>query len=446
MGGDGSARRRGRPQRRRDARRAVADRAPERRRRVGRERIHRNRFSRTFLPALLDVCALLSVDGAGTLPTPAQGNGQLGAQAREPMKAISILGSTGSVGVTTLDVINRFSERFRVVAMAAGRNLELFADQIRRVRPTLVSVADDSLVPELRERLGPMKVEILPGLEGAAAVATHADADLVVSAMVGALGMRPTIAAIRAGKDIAFANKEVLVIAGELITRAVQEYRVRLLPVDSEHNAIFQCLEGRGRAALKRIILTASGGPFRDLPRDRFESITVEQALNHPTWRMGSKITIDCATMMNKGLEVIEARWLFDLEPSQISVVIHPQSVVHSMVEMIDGSVIAEMAVPDMAIPVAYALAYPDRLPMTHLKPLSLAECAQLTFAEPDLNRFPCLQLAYDALAAGGTMAACLNAANEELVAGFLARQARFVDIPRHLETIMRRHTNRAAT
>jgi 1-deoxy-D-xylulose-5-phosphate reductoisomerase len=358
------------------------------------------------------------------------------------MKAISILGSTGSVGVTTLDVVGRFSDRFRVAAMAAGSNLDLLTEQVKRFHPELVSVATPELAHELAARLRGERVTILHGLEGAIAVATHPDAQLVMSALVGAMGLRPTLAAINAGKDIAFANKEVLVIAGELITAAVREHRVRLLPVDSEHNAIFQCLEGRGRDSLKRIILTASGGPFRELPADRFASITIEQALKHPTWKMGSKITIDSATLMNKGLEVIEARWLFDLTAAQVSVVIHPQSVIHSMVEMIDGSVIAEMAIPDMAIPVAYALAYPERLPMTHLKPLSLAENSRLTFEEPDLSRFRCLGLAYEALAAGHTMPACLNAANEELVAGFLAGRVRFVDIPRHLEAVMSRHPN----
>ena len=361
------------------------------------------------------------------------------------MKAISILGSTGSVGVTTLDVVGRFSDRFRVVAMAAGRNLDLLAEQVKRFQPELVSVATPELARDLATRLGTQRVTIVHGLEGAIAVATHPAAKLVMSALVGAMGLQPTLAAIRAGKDIAFANKEVLVIAGELITTAVRENRVRLLPVDSEHNAIFQCLEGRGRESLKRIILTASGGPFRELAADGFEAITVEQALKHPTWVMGSKITIDSATLMNKGLEVIEARWLFGLKTAEISVVIHPQSVIHSMVEMIDGSVIAEMAIPDMAIPVAYALAYPDRLPMTHLKPLSLVENSRLTFEEPDLRRFPCLRLAYDALAAGNTMTACLNAANEELVAGFLAGRARFTEIPRHIETVMNRHRNTPA-
>lgn len=361
------------------------------------------------------------------------------------MKAISLLGSTGSVGVTTLDVVGRFPDRFRVVAMAAGRNLDLLTEQVKRFRPELVSVATPELARELATRLGPGRTTIMHGLDGAIAVATHPEAKLVMSALVGAMGLQPTHAAIKAGKDIAFANKEVLVIAGQLITASVREHRVRLLPVDSEHNAVFQCLEGRGRESLKRIILTASGGPFRELPADKFESITVEQALKHPTWVMGSKITIDSSTLMNKGLEVIEARWLFDLNADQVSVVIHPQSVIHSMVEMIDGSVIAEMAIPDMAIPVAYALAYPERLPMTHLKPLSLAENPRLTFEQPDLRRFPCLRLAYDALAAGNTMTACLNAANEELVAGFLAGRVRFMDIPRHIETVMGRHPNRAA-
>jgi 1-deoxy-D-xylulose-5-phosphate reductoisomerase len=266
-----------------------------------------------------------------------------------------------------------------------------------------------------------------------------------MSAMVGALGLRPTLRAIEAGKDIAFANKEVLVVAGEVVIRAVARNQVRLLPVDSEHNALFQCLEGSRRAAVKRVILTASGGPFRTLSLDRFESITVADALKHPTWQMGSKITIDSATLMNKGLEVIEARWLFGLEAPQISIVIHPQSIIHSMVEMIDGSVLAEMAIPDMAIPVAYALAFPDRLPMDHLRPLSLVECGTLTFEEPDFGRFPCLRLAYEALRAGGTMPACLNAANEELVAGFLAKKIGFTEIPRHIETIMGRHHGRPA-
>ncbi len=356
------------------------------------------------------------------------------------MKTIAVLGSTGSVGVTTLDVVSRFSDRFRVAAMAAGRNVKLLAEQVRRFRPELVSVADGEAAGQLKELLGGYKVEITTGLEGATAVATWPQAQLVVSALVGALGLRPTLRAIEAGKDIAFANKEVLVVAGEVVTRAAQANGVKLLPVDSEHNALFQCLEGRKRSAVKRIILTASGGPFRTWPRERFEQISVADALKHPTWQMGAKITIDSATLMNKGLEVIEARWLFGLDASQISVIIHPQSIIHSMVEMIDGSVLAEMAIPDMAIPVAYALAFPERLPMDHLRPLSLADSGALTFEQPDLTRFPCLRLAYQALETGGTMPACLNAANEELVAGFLAKRIRFLEIPRHIETVMGRH------
>jgi len=357
------------------------------------------------------------------------------------MKSISILGATGSVGVTTLDVAGRFPDKFGVVAMAAGRNIEALAGQVARFRPELVSVATPELARELRARLSGTRVEIMYGLEGAIAVATHPRSELVMSAMVGALGLHPTLAAIRAGKDIAFANKEVLVIAGELVTRAVRENQVRLLPVDSEHNAIFQCMERRPPSTVKRVVLTASGGPFLRTSADKFASITIEQALNHPTWRMGSKITIDSATLMNKGLEVIEARWLFSVGSDRIGVVIHPQSVIHSMIELIDGSVIAEMAVTDMAIPVAYALAYPERLPLDHLKPLSLPSCGSLSFEEPDPHRFPCLRLAYDALDAGGTMPACLNAANEEMVAAFLAGAASFPDIARNIETVMHRHS-----
>ena len=361
------------------------------------------------------------------------------------MKGISILGSTGSVGVTTLDVISRFPDRFRVVAMAAGKNLEVLVDQIKRFKPELVSVATPELARDLKSRLGAEKVEIAHGMDGAISVATHRDAQFVMSAIVGAVGLRPTLAAAKAGKDVGFANKETLVVAGEVMTRAVRDSGVKLLPVDSEHNAIFQCLEGRQRSNVKRIILTASGGPFLKLPLERFATVTVAEALKHPTWRMGAKITIDSASLMNKGLEVIEARWLFDLAAEQISVVIHPQSVIHSMVEMIDGSVIAEMAIPDMAIPVAYALAYPDRLPMTHLKPLSLTECGPLSFEQPDFERFPCLRLAFEALKAGGTMACCLNAANEEMVAAFLAGDAAFLDIARNIETVMSHHSNHPA-
>jgi 1-deoxy-D-xylulose-5-phosphate reductoisomerase len=358
------------------------------------------------------------------------------------MKTIAILGSTGSVGVTTLDVIARFPGRFRVCALAAGYNLDLLVEQVRAFGPEVVSVATPAVARDLAARLGSHEVQILNGVEGALAVATHASAELVMCSLVGALGLRPTLAAINAGKDIGLANKEVLVVGGELVTAAAKKSHVRLLPVDSEHNAIFQCLEGRQRCNVKRVVLTASGGPFRELPLECFSAVTVADALRHPTWQMGNKITIDSATLMNKGLEVIEARWLFDLTIDQIAVVIHPQSVIHSMVEMIDGSVMAEMAIPDMAIPVAYALAFPERLAMSHLPPLSLTDCAKLTFEQPDLGRFPCLRLAYDALREGGTMPACLNAANEELVAAFLSGRLPFVGIPRHIEAVMSRHRN----
>jgi len=344
------------------------------------------------------------------------------------MKAISIIGSTGSVGVTTLDVVSRFPDRFRVVALAAGRNLELLADQIRRFRPELVSVETPELARDLTQRLRPHEVTILHGGEGVVAVATHPEAKLVMSALVGALGLAPTLAAIKAGKDIAFANKEVLVVAGEVVTRAVREYGVRLLPVDSEHNAVFQCIEGRSPETVKRIILTASGGPFRELPADRFGEISIKDALNHPTWRMGNKITIDSATLMNKGLEVIEAHWLFNVPGSRIEVLIHPQSVIHSLVSYADGSVLAQLGNPDMRTPIAHALAFPERVD-SGVAPLDLAQVASLTFEKPDLKRFPCLALALQALEAGGTASAALNAANEIAVEAFLARRIGFMAI-----------------
>ncbi|HLH77074.1 MAG TPA: 1-deoxy-D-xylulose-5-phosphate reductoisomerase [Candidatus Binataceae bacterium] len=361
------------------------------------------------------------------------------------MRTIAVLGSTGSVGVTTLDVAARFPERFRVAALAAGRNLELLAQQIARFKPEVVAVADEAAARALRATLSGQRPLVLTGLEGAVEVATHPAAELVVSALVGALGLKPTLRAIESGKDIAFANKEVLVMAGEIVTRAALAAGVRLLPVDSEHNALFQCLEGRARESVKRIILTASGGPFRTWSREQMEEATVVQALNHPIWNMGHKITIDSATLMNKGLEVIEAHWLFGLSAERIDVVIHPQGVVHSLVELVDGSVLAELAIADMAIPAAFALAYPERLPLGHLRPLSLFQAGPLTFEPPDLERFPCLRLAYQALASGGTTPACLNGANEELVAGFLAGRLRFAEIWRHLATILERYSSQPA-
>jgi 1-deoxy-D-xylulose-5-phosphate reductoisomerase len=281
---------------------------------------------------------------------------------------------------------------------------------------------------------------VLVGGEGALAVATHADADIVLSALVGALGLVPTLAAIEAGKDVALANKEVLVVAGALVTRAARERGVALLPVDSEHNAIFQSLQGQNRADVRRIILTASGGPFLHHSAGELASVTREDALRHPTWKMGPKITIDSSTLMNKGLEVIEARWLFDVEPERIDVVIHPQSIIHSMVEYVDGSVISQMAVPDMTIPIGYALAYPERLPLSYLKTLDLPAAGELTFVAPDAERFPCLRLAYEALRAGGTMPAVLNAANEIAVERFLAEDIGYRDVPVLVEAVMASH------
>jgi 1-deoxy-D-xylulose-5-phosphate reductoisomerase len=345
----------------------------------------------------------------------------------EPLRrrSFALLGSTGSVGVSTLALVERFPDRFRAVALAAGRNMQVLAEQVRRHRPDLVSVADEASAADLRQRV---------------AVATHPEADLVLSALVGALGLVPTLAAVHAGKHVALANKEVLVVAGELVTRAARDKGVDLLPVDSEHNAIFQALQGQRRSDVKRIVLTASGGPFLSRSAAELADVTVAEALNHPTWKMGPKITIDSATLMNKGLEVIEARWLFDVEADRIDVVIHPQSIVHSMVEYIDGSVLAQMAVPDMTIPIAYALAYPERLPLDYLRPLDLPAAGTLTFVAPDRQRFPCLDLAYRALRAGGTMPAVLNAANEIAVARFLAEDLAYREIPTLVAAVMDAH------
>jgi len=345
------------------------------------------------------------------------------------MKKLAVLGSTGSIGVTTLSLIERFPDRFRVVALAAGKNLEKLKEQVRRFQPELVSISSEADAKDLGAHLPGFRGEILCGTEGLIAVATHPQADMVMAALVGAAGLPPTLAAIRAGKTIALANKEALVIAGELMTREAKKHAVRLLPVDSEHNAIFQALQGHSRERVKRIILTASGGPFLQRPVEELADVSVEEALQHPTWKMGSKITIDSATLMNKGLEVIEARWLFDLPPEQVAVIIHPQSIVHSLVEYVDGSVLAQLGIPDMSIPISYILSYPDRLPLAYLPALDLAAAAQLTFFQPDFVKFPCLGLAYEALARGGTCPTVLNAANEVAVASFLSGHIRFPEI-----------------
>ncbi|NPB09285.1 MAG: 1-deoxy-D-xylulose-5-phosphate reductoisomerase [Thermodesulfobacteria bacterium] len=350
-------------------------------------------------------------------------------------RKIAILGSTGSIGRNTLDVISRFPERFEVVALAAGENVSLLLEQAKRFRPRLVSCKNEALAERIRAELPP-GTELLTGKEGAVAVATHPEADLVVSAMVGAVGLLPTYEAVRAGKTLALANKETLVMAGRLVMNEARSRGVKILPVDSEHSAIFQCLSAGRISEVARLILTASGGPFRTRPAEEFRHVTPEEALKHPNWQMGAKITIDSATLMNKGLEVIEAHFLFDVPAEKIEVKVHPQSIVHSLVEFVDGSVIAQLGPPDMRIPIAYALSYPERLPL-RLPRLDLVAVSPLTFEEPDLEKFPCLRLAYEALAKGGTAPAVLNAANEVAVEAFLAGRLRFDQIPVLVERVL---------
>lgn len=357
------------------------------------------------------------------------------------MKGISILGSTGSIGCNTLKVIEHLAE-FRVVALAAGRNMQKFAEQIAQFKPELVSCDDEAHAEKLERELHSLNAKV-PRIElnskGLIAVATHDEADTVVSATVGAIGFVPTLRAIEAGKRIALANKETLVIAGELMTKAAESSGAEILPVDSEHNAIHQCLRGENRKEVKRLILTASGGPFRTKSKDEIENATRDEALNHPNWKMGDKITIDSATLMNKGLEVIEAKWLFGFEAERISVIVHPQSIVHSMVEMVDGSVIAQLGVTDMKHAIQYALTYPERK-ANCMEPLDFKKLSQLTFEEPDLERFPCLNLAYKALKIGGTMPATLNAANEIAVQAFLDGKIKLSEIARINMAVMDSH------
>jgi 1-deoxy-D-xylulose-5-phosphate reductoisomerase len=358
------------------------------------------------------------------------------------MKAISILGSTGSIGCNTLKVVGHLAGEFRVVALGAGRNTEKLAEQILQFQPELVAVETEECAEDLLRRISDFelkapKIEI--GETGLVAVATHEQSETVVSATVGAIGFLPTLRALENGKRVALANKETLVMAGELMTEAARKSGAELLPVDSEHNAIHQCLRGESKEEVRRLILTASGGPFRAKTKEEIENATREEALNHPTWRMGDKITIDCATLMNKGLEVIEARWLFDFPAAAISVVVHPQSVVHSMVEMVDGSIIAQMGVTDMRHAIQYALTFPKRQ-ANCLPPLDFAKLSQLTFEEPDTEKFPCLAMSYRALKIGGTMPAVLNAANEIAVAAFLENKIRLSDIPKIIEAVMNEH------
>ncbi len=356
------------------------------------------------------------------------------------MRRLSILGSTGSIGQSALAVVAEHPGEFRVVGLAAGKNVELLAEQIRRFRPTLASVQDEDAGRRLKASInGPGAPEILWGPAGARAVAAAPEADLVLSAMVGAVGLEPTLAAIEAGKTVALANKETLVAAGPLVMERVKAKKTALIPVDSEHSAIFQALHGQRREDIKKLWLTASGGPFRSWSLERLGQVTPEQALKHPNWNMGAKITIDSATMMNKALEVIEAGVLFGLPVNQVEVYIHPQSIIHSLVEFVDGSWLAQLGLPDMRVPIAYALTYPRRLPLNS-HPLDLGQIAQLTFEHPDLGRFPSLRLGYEAAQTGGTMPAVLNAANEVAVAAFLEKRLPFLSIPHVVEETMAAH------
>ena len=359
------------------------------------------------------------------------------------MKRLAILGSTGSIGQSTLSIVESYPERFSVATLVAGRNLESAFEQVVRWRPRLVSLATEELASQLASRLrdkGITSVEVLWGTAGSIACATHSDVDFVVSAIVGVAGLEATHAAILAGKPIGLANKECMVAAGEILTRDARERGVTLLPIDSEHNAVHQCMRVGTPAEVKQVWLTASGGPFRQLPLEAFQNITPEQALKHPTWVMGRRITVDSATMLNKGLEVIEACRLFDLPPAQIRVTVHPQSTVHSLVEFVDGSILAQISVTDMRLPILYALAWPER-PASSLT-FDLATLSHLDFSPPDFERFPCLRLAYEAAEIGGAHCIALNAADEIAVEAFLDRKIPFTGIPRTIEEVLERTPN----
>jgi 1-deoxy-D-xylulose-5-phosphate reductoisomerase len=354
------------------------------------------------------------------------------------LKRLAILGSTGSIGQSTLSIVEQFPGRFAVAALAAGRNLEEALAQVVRWRPRVVSLATEELAGELTARLratGVKGVQVVYGAEGAVACATLPEVDFVVSAIVGVAGLEATHAAILAGKPVGLANKECMVAAGEILTRAARERNVPILPIDSEHNAVHQCMRVGAHREVKTIWLTASGGPFRQLPLEQFASITPEQALKHPTWVMGRRITIDSATMLNKGLEVIEACRLFDVSPSQVRVTVHPQSTVHSLVEYVDGSILAQISVTDMRLPILYALAYPERPASTMT--FDLAALRHLEFEEPDFQRFPCLRLAFEAAEKGGAHCIALNAADEVAVEAFLERRIPFMGIPRTIEEVL---------
>ena len=354
------------------------------------------------------------------------------------MRNVVLLGSTGSIGTSTIKVAEDLPDKIRLLGLAAGKNMNLLLEQTRKHRPETISIADPAKARELRDRLG-TSTEVLSGPEGLLKLATLPGADTVLIAIVGTAGLQPALAAIRAGKDIAIASKEILVMAGEIVMREAREHGVNVLAVDSEHSAIFQCLDGKPPGSIRRLWLTASGGPFRTTPKAEFAAITVERALKHPSWVMGRKITIDSATLFNKGLEMIEARWLFDVEMGRVSVVVHPQSIVHSLVEFIDGCMLAQLSTPDMCLPIQYALTYPDRT-LSQRVQTSLAKLGTLTFEEPDPDRFPALNLARRAGEVGGTLPAVLNAANEVAVDAFVNRRISFLDISALVRRTMDRH------
>ena len=357
------------------------------------------------------------------------------------MKAITLLGSTGSIGTQTLDIVTHHPDQFRIVGLAAGRNLSLLVEQIRQFRPEIVAIADATQLPDLKAAIADLDPQpiLVAGEAGVVEVSAYGDAESVVTGIVGCAGLLPTIAAIKAGKDIALANKETLIAGGPVVLPLVEQHGVKLLPADSEHSAIFQCLQGVPEGGLRRILLTASGGSFRDLPVEQLAHVTVADALKHPNWTMGRKITIDSATLMNKGLEVIEAHYLFGMDYDHIDIVIHPQSIIHSLVELQDTSVLAQLGWPDMRLPLLYALSWPERVATTW-EPLDLVKAGDLTFREPDHQKYPCMNLAYAVGRAGGAMPAVLNAANEQAVALFLEEQIGFLDIPRLIERVCDRY------
>ncbi|NJM64740.1 MAG: 1-deoxy-D-xylulose-5-phosphate reductoisomerase [Acaryochloris sp. RU_4_1] len=353
------------------------------------------------------------------------------------MKAITLLGSTGSIGTQTLEIVTQYPDQFRIVGLAAGRNLQLLCQQIRQFRPEIVAIADPDQLPDLRAAIADLdpQPQLVAGESGVVEVAAYGDSEAVVTGIVGCAGLLPTIAAIQAGKDIALANKETLIAGGPVVLPLVEKHGIKLLPADSEHSAIFQCLQGVPAGGLHRIILTASGGAFRDWPVEKLSEVTVADALKHPNWSMGRKITVDSATLMNKGLEVIEAHYLFGVDYEHIDIVIHPQSIIHSLIELQDTSVLAQLGWPDMRLPLLYALSWPERI-ATDWEPLDLVKSGDLTFREPNHQKYPCMQLAYEVGRIGGAMPAVMNAANEQAVALFLEEKIRFLEIPQVIETV----------